>query len=518
VPPLDTGGKLDGRAQYGLDVRLPGMLRAVVARCPVFGGRLASFDATAARGVPGVRHVVPVSSGVAVVAETLWAARRGLEALTATWDEGALAALDSAAISRTYAARAREPGARVRRDGDGAAALARAARTLEAEYETPYLAHATMEPTNCVAWVKRDTCEVWVGSQNASGVQRTAANLTGLPPEAVTVHLMLLGGGFGRRHEMDAVTEAVEISKAVGTAVQVVWSREEEMRHDFYRPATYHLLRAGLDATGAPIAWAHRMVGPAIIARLWPEAVRAGVDPSSVDVASNLPYAFPHVDVEYALHEPGVPTGWWRSVSASQNAYAIECFIDELAAAAGRDPVEFRIGLLADKPRHRAVLKIAAEKSGWGNVLPEGHGRGIAVVESFGSYVAQVAEVSVNGDGAVRVHRVVCAVDCGRVVHPDLVVSQMESGILYGLSAALFGEITIEKGRVLQGNFDDYPIVTMPECPAIEVHLAPGGDPIGGIGEVGLPPIAPAVVNAIAAVTGKRIRRLPVRREKLAKP
>jgi isoquinoline 1-oxidoreductase beta subunit len=509
---LDGPEKNDGRARFGIDVRAPGMLTAVVARCPVFGGKARSFDSGATLDVKGVKRVIAIESGVAVVADSYWAARKGLDALKVQWDEGALATLDDAAIARAYAQLARKPGATFRKQGDGAAALAGAARTLEAVYETPYLAHATMEPMNCTAHVSGDACTVWVGSQNATGVQATAAEVAGLPKEKVRVRLQYLGGGFGRRSERDFVAEAVELSKKAGAMVKVVWSREDDIRHDWYRPATHHLLRAGLDAAGAPLVWGHRMVGPGIIQRFAPRAIRNGVDPTSIDWAENQPYAFPHQEHEVVLHDPGIPVGWWRSVSASQNAFAIECFLDEVAAAAGVDPVEFRRRLLAEHERHRRVLDAAAERAGWGTPLPARRGRGIALCECFDSIVAQVAEVSVSDAGAVRVHRMTCAVDCGHAVHPDNVKAQMESGIVYGLSAALMGEISIQKGRVVQGNFDDYPVLTLDQCPEIDVLVAPTGDVVGGIGEPGLPPTAPAVVNAVAAATGVRVRRLPLSR------
>jgi isoquinoline 1-oxidoreductase beta subunit len=512
---LDGPEKVDGSGKFGMDVRLPGLLVAVVERCPVFGGKLASFDPAPALAVKGVKRVEKIPSGVAVLADDFWAAQRGRERLRVTWDEGALAGLDSAAISRTYAELVLRPGPSVRKEGDGAAALERAARKLEAVYEAPYLAHATLEPMNCAAHVRADACEVWVGTQTANVVQQAAAEITGLPLEKVTVHVMLLGGGFGRRSEQDYVVEAVELSKLVGAPVKVVWTREDDMRHDFYRPSACNLLRAGLDAAGKPLVWSHRIVSPAILARLAPQAVQGGVDPTSLDCAQNVPYAFPHLEVEYTLHDAGVPVGWWRSVSASQNAYAVECFLDEVAAAAGRDPLEFRLALLEKSPRHRGVLQLAAEKAGWGKPLPRGRGRGIAVAESFGSWVAQVAEVSVGGDGGARVHRVVCAVDCGRTVNPALVEAQMESGIIFGLSAALKGEITLERGRVVQGNFDGYDVVRMNEAPEIEVHIVPSVEAYGGIGEVGLPPIAPAVANAVFAATGRPVRRLPIRAEDL---
>ena len=505
---LDSPAKVDGTAVFGADVRVPGMLYASVAQCPVFGGRAAGFDPAAALAVPGVVRVERVGDGVAVLAKSTWAAFQGREALRVTWDEGPLATLDSAGIRAKFAELAREPGQTTRREGRGAEALAGAARTLEAVYEVPYLAHTPMEPMNCTAHLRAGACEIWVPTQSGSGAREAAAKAAGLEPDAVTVHMTLIGGGFGARHRQDYVVQAVSLSKAVGAPVQVVWTREDDVQHDVYRPATYNVLRAGFDAAGAPIAWTHRIVAPGIATQMG--ILKPGEpDWSSFDGAYNLPYAFPNIEVDLVTHDPGVPLGWWRSVASSQNAYVTECFLDEVAVLAGRDPRELRRELLRDKPRHRAVLDLAAQKAGWGTALPAGHGRGIAVHESFGSFVAQVAEVEV-APGGVRVKRVVCAVDCGTVVHPDLVRSQMESGILYGLSAALKSEITIERSRVAQSNFGDYPMLMLEECPAIDVHLAPSGDPVGGIGEPGLPPAAPAVANAIFSATGKPVRRLPI--------
>lgn len=506
---FDSPAKVDGSAVFGADVRVPGMLYASVAQCPVFGGKATGFDPASALKVPGVVRVERVGDGVAVLAKSTWAAFRGCETLRVTWDEGPLATLDSAAIRAKFAELAKQPGQTTRKEGRGAAALAGAARTLEAVYEVPYLAHTPMEPMNCTARVRPGACEVWVPTQSGSGVQKAAAQVAGLELGAVTVHMTLIGGGFGARHRQDYVEQAVLLSKAVGVPVQVVWTREDDIQHDRYRPATYNVLRAGLDATGTPIVWTHRIVAPGIATQMG--FVKKGEpDWSSFDGAANLPYAIPDIEVDLVMHDPGIPLGWWRSVASSQNAYVTECFLDEVAAAAGRDPYELRRELLKDKPRHRAVLELAAQKAGWGPALPAGQGRGIAVHESFGSFVAQVAEVEAAKGGAVRVKRVVCAVDCGTMVHPDLVRSQMESGIIYGLSAALKSEITIEKGRVAQSNFNDYPMLTIDECPTIEVHLAPSADPVGGIGEPGLPPLAPAVANAVYAATGKPVRRLPI--------
>jgi isoquinoline 1-oxidoreductase beta subunit len=505
---LDGPAKVTGGAVFGADVRLPGMLYAAVAQCPVFGGKAASFDPAAALAVPGVVRVERVGGDVAVLARGTWAAFRGRRALRVTWDEGTLATLDSAAIRARFAELAARPGLLVRREGSGAAALDGAARTLEAVYEVPFLAHAPMEPMNCTAHVRTDRCEVWVPTQSGSGAWAAAAEAAGLAPERVTVHMTQCGGGFGRRHQHDFVKQAVLLSKTAGAPVQVVWTRDDDLRHDFYRPATYNVLRAGLDATGAPVAWTHRIVAPGVATQMgFVEKDKA--DWSSIDGAENLPYAIPNLEVDLHTWDPGIPLGWWRSVASSQNAYVTECFLDEIAAATGRDPYELRRGLLAKQPRHLAVLDLAAQKAGWGTPPPAGVARGIAVHACFGSYVAQVAEVEA-GAGAVRVRRVVCAVDCGTVVHPDLVKQQMEGGILYGLSAALREGIAIERGRVVQANFDEYAVLGIGESPAIEVHLAPSGDPVGGIGEPGVPPIAPAVANAVAKATGQPVRRLPI--------
>lgn len=505
---LDTPLKVNGAAVFGQDVRLPGMLTAVVARCPVFGGKLRRFDAAKAHRVRGVREVLAIESGIAVVAEGFWSARQGRDALVIEWDLGPNAQVSSPDIRRRLEAALQMPGAVARRTGDADKAL-RGARRVEAVYEVPYLAHATMEPMNGTAVVTASTCEVWVPTQGQTGAQRTAARIAGLPPEAVKIHTTFLGGGFGRRGEQDFVAEAVEIAKRVGAPVQVAWTREDDMQHDLYRPATLNRLTAGLDKTGNILAWRHAIAGPSIAARALPALIKDGIDFTSVEGAQNLPYAIPNIMVTYAMENGHVPVGFWRSVGSSQNAYVTECFLDELAAATRRDPLELRRALLKEQRRHLGVLELAAEKAGWRKPLPAGRQRGIAVAESFGSYVAQVAEVSL-AEGKPRVHRVVCAVDCGVVVNPDTVSAQMESGIVYGLTAALYGQITIGNGRVEQSNFHDYPLLRMSEMPQVEVHIMKSDEPPGGVGEPGTPPIAPAVANAVFAATGRPVRRLPL--------
>jgi isoquinoline 1-oxidoreductase beta subunit len=510
VPRLDTPVKVDGTAQFGIDVVLPGMLVAVVARCPVFGGTVAGFDAAGAQAVPGVRQVVRISSGIAVVADGYWPARTGRDALTVTWNEGPNAAVSSASIARLFAQGAGRAGVQARHDGNPERALSGAARRVEAVYETPFLAHATMEPMNCTAHVRPDGVDIWAPTQFQTGAHQVGAAIGGVAPEQVKVHTTYLGGGFGRRFELDFIIEALETSKAVGAPVKVVWSREDDTRHEFYRPASYHRLRAGLDGSDRPTAWTHRVVAPSIMTRVFPDTVQNGLDGEAVEGAVEMPYAVPNVHVDYVMTDTGIPVGFWRSVNHSFNAFAVEGFIDELAHAAGQDPYEYRRGLLANAPRYLRVLELAATRAGWGSPPAEGVFRGIAVHRSFESYVAQVAEVSVGSDGTVRVHRVVCAVDCGPVVNPDTVEAQMQSGIVYGLTAALHGEIGIDAGRVVQGNFHDYPMLLMAGMPRVEVHIVPSTDPQGGVGEPGTPPIAPAVCNAIFAATGKRIRKLPI--------
>jgi isoquinoline 1-oxidoreductase beta subunit len=514
---IEAPEKVNGAGMFGLDVSRPDMLVAVIARPPVFGGKVKTFDAAKAKDVPGVRDVVQVSRGVAVLADGFWPAKKGRDLLEIAWDPGKLASLNTESQREEYAKLAEKPGVVAKKEGDASAALAAAAKKLSAVYEMPYLAHAPMEPQNCVADVRSGSCEVWTGTQFQTVDRIVASSVAGLEPEQVKVHTMLLGGGFGRRAVGDChmVHEAVELSKKVKKPVKVVWTREDDTRGGYYRPRAYHTIAGGIDAAGKLSAWQHRIVCQSFIigTPFEPFVVKKGVDETAVEGAADLPYAIPNVLVDWQMAPHGVPCLWWRSVGHSHNAFVVESFLDELAHAAGKDPVELRRSLLEKHPRHKRVLELAAEKSGWGKKLPEGRARGIAVHESFGSFLAQVAEVSVSDDGRPRVHRVTCAIDCGPTVNPEGIRCQMESGIIFGLTAALFGEITFKDGRVQQSNFHDYPVLRMNEAPIVETHIVETTDKMGGVGETGVPPIAPAVGNAIFALTGKRIRRLPIRRE-----
>jgi len=507
---LDSKAKIDGTAEYGIDVRLPGMLYAALAQCPVIGGKVVSVDAVRAKAMPGVKHVVQIKDGVAVVADSWWRAKTARDALVVSWDEGAGKALDSAGIARGLTAAAAAPGAVIRKQGDVEEAIKGAAKTLRAEYELPFLAHATMEPMNFTADVRKDSCLVYGATQFQQLAAGVAAEITGLKPEQVTVRTTFLGGGFGRRIDVDYIAQAVEISKAIGGGpVKLVWTREDDMTHDFYRPASYHQLQGALDADGRPVALKFHLTSPSVTSRLFPPVVKEGIDPFMTE-AGAVPYAIPHQLADVVIHDTGLRVGYWRSVSHALNSFAYESFMDEMATAAGKDPFEFRRALLDAQPRLKRVLELAAEKSGWGRPLPSGRGRGIALMEGYGTAMAQVAEVEVSG-GRVRVNRIVVAADPGRMVNPNIVRQQLEGSIIYGLSAVLYGEVTLKDGRVEQTNFHDYQVVRMPESPGVEMHIVASEEKPAGIGEPGTALVGPAVANAVFAATGQRLRSLPLR-------
>lgn len=527
VARVDVPSKVNGSAQFGIDVRVPEMVFAVVARCPTFGGKAVHFDAAKAKAIAGVRDVFEIpalgadkfsAGGVVVVADSTWAAMKGREALDIEWDHGAAVSESSDGMREALRAAAAKPGKRVRNDGDVDAALSNGAKKVEAVYELPLLAHATMEPMNITAHARGSDAEVWAPTQSPDWVQGTVAQVLGLKPDKVVVHTTLMGGGFGRRYMADFPAEVAQIAKVVGKPVQLVWTREDDMTHDFYRPASCHRMRGAVDANGRPAAWFHTLASTSIRGYWDP---KAAPEEQEVGGAKEMPYAIPNVRLEFNPVTSAVPRAWWRSVENSFNGFAVESFIDELAAAAGQDPVRFRKTLLVkpanwkpkseddpDPARLRAVLELAAEKADWGKPLPKGRGRGIAAFCSFGSYFAEVAEVTVKG-GEFKIDRIVAAVDCGQIVNPESVRSQTESAIIFGLSAALKNEITIKNGAVEQTNFDGYDPIRINEAPPIEVHLVSSKEDPGGMGEPGLPPIAPAVANAIYAASGQRLRRLP---------
>jgi len=512
---LDTPEKINGTGVFGLDVKIPGLLTAVIARPPVFGGKVRSFNPEKAKAIQGVKHVIQMDRGVAVIADGFWPAKLGRDALDIIWDEGELAELDSKTQTQQYAELAKQTGAVANKQGDVPTAKEKAVKKLEVVYDMPYLAHAPMEPLNCVADVKADSCEIWVGTQFQTADLMAASRITGLNPKQIKLHTTLLGGGFGRRAVLDShfVVEAVQVSKAIMTPVKVVWTREDDIRGGYYRPRAYHKISAGLDASGKPLFWQHNIVCQSFAMGTPMEGmmVQNGVDGTAVEGASNLPYHIPNMNVAWNMAPNGVPTLWWRSVGSSHTAFAVEGFIDELAKAAGKDPYQYRRILLEKHPRFLRVLDTVAEKAGWKNPVAPGRGRGIAIHESFGSVVAQVAEVSIAKNKTLKVHKVVCAIDCGQIVNPDIVKAQMEGCVVFGLTAALYGEITFEKGRVKQGNFNNYKIVRMNEMPVVEVHILESTEKMGGVGEPGVPPTAPAVMNALFKLTGKRVRNLPLR-------
>ena len=512
---LDTPEKVNGKAKFGIDAMMPGMKFATVAACPVFGGKVKSVDDSKTLAIAGVRQVVRIDNAVAVVGDHMWAAMQGLQALDIEWDEGPHANVTTESIVAQMARASEKNGVVARTDGDFAKALPTAAKKIEAVYEMPFLAHAALEPMNCTVYVTKNSCDIWVGIQVVSRAQATAAEVTGLPPERVQVHNHLIGGGFGRRLDVDGITQAVAIAKQVDGPVKIVWSREEDIQHDVYRPYYYDRFTAGLDAQNKLIAYHHRVTASSILARWAPPAFVNGLDADAVDgAAKQMPYGIPNILVDYVRDEPpGLTTGWWRGVGPTHNIFVVESFIDELASATKTDPLEFRRSMLASQPRVLGVLNLAAEKAGWGTPLAEGVGRGVSVQFAMGSYLSQVAEVAVSKEGEVKVRRVVCAVDCGQIVNPDTIIAQIEGGIIFGLGAALWGEITLKGGRVEQHNFNDYRVLRINETPIIEVHLVKNGEAPGGIGEPGTIGIAPAVSNAIFAATGKRIRKLPIREQ-----
>ncbi|HVM78484.1 MAG TPA: xanthine dehydrogenase family protein molybdopterin-binding subunit [Stellaceae bacterium] len=519
VKRLDAPAKVNGTAVYGIDARPPGVKIATLAQSPVFGGRVRSLDDKGAKSVKGVRQIVRLDDAVAVVADHMGAAKKGLAALKIEWDDGVHAKLGTEAIARELEQATLRSGAVAQNSGDAGRAMASAATKVEAIYQVPFLAHATMEPMNCTVHFRKDECEIWIGNQAIARVQSMVAKAVGLPPEKVIVHNHLIGGGFGRRLEADGAVRAAEIARHVDGPVKVIWTREEDIQHDMYRPYWLDRISAGLDGQGRPVAWSNRFAGSSVISRWIPPYFKDGLDPDSTEGAIDLVYDLPNFHVEYVRVEPpGISTAFWRSVGPSHNVFVTESFIDELAAAAKQDPVAYRRALLGKSPRAKAVLDLAAEKAGWGRALPRGHGLGVSLQFVFGSFLAQVAEVDVSKEGEVRVRRVVCAVDCGTVVNPDTVQAQIQSGIVFGATAALYGEITLKDGRVEQANFDTYRVLRMNEAPEIEVHVVKSAEPPGGMGETGTSAIVPAIANAIFAATGKRLRKMPVDGSVLKQP
>ena len=514
IPRLDMHDKVNGAARFGIDSFVPGMLYAAVIRPPAYRAGLASFDKEAAQGVSGVHAVVPVHSGMAVCADTIDAAWKGRDALHAVWKDPGYPRLSTESLEKDFLNHLGSAGVMARNNGNVKTAIEQAEKKLDVTYVLPYLAHATMEPMNCTVDVRPNGCNIWAPTQNQSGVLALAAKLTGLKPGQIHVHTTFLGGGFGRRFETDFVEEALLLSLSTGKPVKLVWKREEDMQNDFYRPANVSRIQGAIDNKGRATAWSHKIVCPSIFSRVFPGRMKNGIDPAAVEGLQNMEYEIPNLSVEYVRMDAPVPVGFWRSVGSSHNAFTVESFADELAHAAGKDPLEFRLGLLKKHPRAKRVIEVAAEKAGWGKPLSNGRARGIAYNMSFESYVAEVAEVSVDTkSGAITVHKVTCAVDCGTVVNPAIIEAQMMGGIIMGLSAALKEKIELADGGVKSANFKDYELLRMSEAPEVDVHIVKSGAKLGGIGEPGVPPVAPAVANAVFAATGARVRRLPMKPE-----
>jgi len=511
LPRLDVVEKVNGSAVFGIDIYLPAMAYASIARPPAYGAKPTAYDQEAAGKVAGVFKVTPIDRGIAVCANTLESARKGKDALRVKWGPGFQPDMENETLEKTFNEHLGKPGVTARSQGNIAKALSEAARKVQATYFLPYLAHTTMEPMDCTAHVQKDRCDVGVPTQSQTGVLMTAQRVTGLKPEQIHVHTTYLGGGFGRRSEVDMVEEALQTSKATGKPIKVIWTREEDIQNDFYRPGNCCRIEGAINEKGDLTAWSHKVVAPSIFARVFPQRVKDGVDPAAVEGIANMAYEIPNLQVEYVRMDTPIPVGFWRSVGSSHNAFTVESFMDELALAAGKDPVEFRLNLLKNHPRIRRVVEFAADKAGWEKSLKKGDGRGFAYHFAFGSYVAQVAEVSIQEkEGAIKVHRVVCAVDCGPVLNPAIITAQIRGAIIMGLSAALRERVEFAKGRVASTNFDNYELLRMNEIPEIEVHIVPSKEEMGGIGEPGLPPIAPAVANAVFKASGIRVRRLPM--------
>jgi isoquinoline 1-oxidoreductase beta subunit len=514
----DTPGKVNGSATFGIDIRVPDMKIAAVAACPVIGGKLLSVDDKAARAVPGVHDVIKTANAVAVTADHYWAARKGLDALRIVWDDGPNAKLSSEQLVRDLrGAFGKVKAVVARHDGDVDGAMSRAAQRVEADYELPFLAHATMEPINTTIHVRSDGCDVWVGTQVPTVAQQLVAKATGLPLEKVGVHNQLLGGGFGRRLEADSIQQAAELAKQVSYPIKIIWSREEDIQHDLYRPAYYDRVSAGLDAQGMPLAWTDHITGGSVTGHYFPEGLPEGqLDPDAVEGAAETPYEFPAIHVDWTRADPPIPFTWWRGVGPTHNVFVVEGFVDELAYAAKRDPVDYRKALLSKNPRSKAVLELAAEKAGWGAPLPPRSGRGVSLHDSFGSHLAVVVQVSVAPTGEIKLERAVAAIDCGLTINPDSVKAQVEGGLNFGLTAALYSDITLQNGRIQQSNFHDYRMLRINESPAFEVYLVRSAEEPGGVGETATVSAAPALGNAIFAATGVRLRRYPFDRGRLA--